>query len=155
LQKVEEETAMRTLVPWGFGSPQKDMERLFDRMGMTDWDLPEMRRLGDFTPTLDFSENKDAFVVKAEIPGIDPHDISVFLENQVLVIKGEKKHEMEQKDEQYYRTERSYGAFARTVRLPTAVDGSKVTAGFKNGLLTVTLPKAPSARGSAIPVKAE
>jgi HSP20 family protein len=131
------------------------MERLFDRMGMPEWDLPEMRTLGEFTPTLDFSESNDAFVVKAEIPGIDPQDISVSLENQMLMIKGEKKHEKEQKDEQYYRMERSYGAFARTVRLPAAVDGSKVTAGFKNGLLTVTLPKAPGAKGSTIPVKAE
>lgn len=147
---------MRMLTPWtGFGTVRKDMERLFDRMGMPDWDLPEMRTLGDFTPTLDFSETKDAFVVKAETPGMDPQDISVSLENQVLTLKGEKKHEKEDKDEQYYRVERSYGAFARTVRLPAAVDGSKVTAGFKNGLLTVTLPKAPGAKGSTIPVKAE
>jgi HSP20 family protein len=147
---------MRMLAPWpGLGNVRKDMERLFERMGMADWDLPEMRTLGDFTPTVDFSESKDAFVVKAEIPGIEPRDISVSLENQMLTIKGEKKHEKEEKDEQYYRMERSYGAFARTVRLPAAVDGSKVTAGFKNGLLTVALPKAPEAKGSTIPVKAE
>ncbi len=145
---------MRTLAPWGFGNVQKDMERLFDRMGMAEWDLPTMRTL-DFMPTLDFAENKEAFVVRAEIPGIDPQDIAVSLENQVLAIKGEKRHEKEEKDEKYYRMERAYGAFARTVRLPAAVDGSKVTAAFKNGLLTVTLPKAPSARGSTIPVKAE
>jgi HSP20 family protein len=146
---------MRTLAPWGFGNFQKDMERLFDRMGMAEWDPPAMRTLGDFTPTLDFAENKDAFVVKAEIPGIDPQDITVSLENQMLTLKGEKSHEKEQKDEQYYRMERAYGTFARTVRLPAAVDGSKVTAAFKNGLLTVTLPKAPEAKGSTIPVKAE
>jgi HSP20 family protein len=90
-----------------------------------------------------------------EIPGMEPGDIHVALDNQVLTIKGEKRHEKESKDEHYYRTERSYGAFARTVRLPAAVDGSKVTAGFKNGLLTVTLPKAPGAKGTQIPVKAE
>jgi HSP20 family protein len=145
---------MRALAPWtGFGSVRKEMDRLFERLG--DWDLPEMRTLGDWAPTLDFSENKDSFVVKAEIPGIDSKDISVSLENQMLTIKGEKKHEKEEKDEQYYRVERSYGAFARTVRLPAAVDGSKVTAAFKNGLLTVTLPKAPGAKGNTIPVKAE
>jgi HSP20 family protein len=146
---------MRTLAPWGFGNLQKDMERLFDRMGMAEWEPPAMRTLGDFTPTLDFAENKDAFVVKAEIPGIDPQDITVSLENQMLTLKGEKKHEKEQKDEQYYRMERAYGTFVRTVRLPAAVDGSTVTAAFKNGLLTVTLPKAPEAKGSTIPVKAE
>jgi len=146
---------MRTLTPWGFGNLQKDMERLFDRMGMAEWDLPAMRTLGEFAPTLDFAENKDAFVVRVEIPGIDPQDIAVSLENQVLAIKGEKRHEKEEKDERYYRMERAYGAFARTVRLPAAVDGSKVTAAFKNGLLTVTLPKAPGTKGSTIPVKAE
>ncbi len=146
---------MRTLARWEFGNLQKDMEKLFDRMGMADWELPAMRTLGDFTPMLDFAENKDAFVVKAEMPGVDPQDVAVSLENQVLMIKGEKRHEKEQTDERYYRTERLYGAFARTVRLPAAVDGSKVTAGFKNGLLTVTLPKAPGAKGGTIPVKAE
>ena len=147
---------MRMLAPWpGFGSVRKDMERLFERMGMADWDLPEVRTLGDFTPMVDFSETKDAFVVKAEIPGMESQDISVSLENQMLTMKGEKKHEKEEKDEQYYRMERSYGAFVRTVRLPAPVDGSKVTAAFKNGLLTVTMPKAPEAKGSTIPVKAE
>jgi HSP20 family protein len=146
---------MRTLAPWRFGNLQKDMERLFDRMGMAEWELPAVRTLGDFTPMLDFAENKDGFVVKAEIPGIDPQDVTVSLENQVLAIKGEKRYEKEQTDETYYHAERAYGAFARTVRLPAAVDGSKVTAGFKNGLLTVTLPKAAGAKGSTIPVKAE
>jgi len=146
---------MRTLTPWGFGNLQKDMEWLFDRMGMAEWELPAMRTLGDFTPTLDFAENKDAFVVKAEIPGMDPQDITVALENQMLTLKGEKRLEKEEKDEHYHRMERTYGTFARTVRLPIAVDGSKVTAAFKNGLLTVTLPKAPGAKGSTIPVKAE
>ena len=146
---------MRTLAPWGFGNLQKDMERLFDRMGMAEWELPTTRTLGDFTPMLDFAETKDAFVVKAEIPGMDPQDITVALENQMLTLKGEKKFEKEEKDEHYHRMERAYGTFARTVRLPVMVDASKVTAAFKNGLLTVTLPKAPGAKGSTIPVKAE
>jgi HSP20 family protein len=145
---------MRALAPWtGFASLRKEMDRLFERVG--DWDLPEMRTFGDWTPSLDISETKDALTVKAEIPGIDSKDISVSLDGQVLTIKGEKKHEKEEKDEQYYRTERAYGAFARTVRLPTSVDASKVTASYKNGLLTVTMPKAPGAKGNLIPVKAE
>ena len=145
---------MRALAPWtGFGNLRKEMDRLFERLG--DWDVPEMRTLGDWAPTLDFSENKDSFVVNAEIPGIDAKDISVSLEGQLLTIKGARRHEKEEKGEQVYRAERSYGAFARTVRLPAEVDSSKVTAGYKNGLLTVTMPKAPGAKGSQIPVKAE
>jgi HSP20 family protein len=145
---------MRALAPWtGFGSLKKEMDRLFERFG--DWDLPEMRAFAEWTPSLDVSETKDAFVAKAEIPGIEPKDISVSLEGQLLTIKGEKKHEKEEKDEQFYRAERAYGAFARTVRLPAGVDSSRVTAGYKNGLLTVTMPKAPGAKGNLIPVKAE
>ena len=145
---------MRVLAPWtGFGSLRKEMDRLFERFG--DWDLPEMRTLGDWTPSLDVSETKDAFMVKVEVPGLDSKDISVSLEGQMLTIKGEKEHEKEEKDEQFYRAERAYGAFARTIRLPAAVDGGKVIAGYKNGVLTVTMPKAPGAKGNMIPVKAE
>lgn len=145
---------MRALAPWpGFANLRKEMDRLFERVG--DWDLPEMRAFGDWTPSLDISETKDALTVKAEIPGIDSKDISVSVDGQMLTIKGEKKHEKEEKDEQFYRTERAYGAFARTVRLPTSVDASKVTASYKNGLLTVTMPKTPGAKGNLIPVKAE
>ncbi|MBI2528369.1 MAG: Hsp20/alpha crystallin family protein [Candidatus Rokubacteria bacterium] len=145
---------MRALVPFsGFPSLRKEMERFFDRFG--DWEFPELRPFGDWAPSLDVSETKEAFVVKAEIPGIEPKEIQVSLDNQMLTLKGEKKHEKEEKEEQFYRMERAYGAFARSVRLPAPVDGSKVTAAFKNGLLTVTLPKAPGAKGMFIPVKAE
>jgi HSP20 family protein len=88
------------------------------------------------------------------VPGLDPKDIQISLQEQLLTIKGEKKQEKEETDEQYHRVERSYGAFTRSVRLPVGVDGSKVTAAFKNGLLTVTLPKTPAAKGTTIPIKA-
>jgi HSP20 family protein len=142
---------MKALVP--FGNLRKEMDRLLDRFG--DWELPELPGMADWSPSLDLAETKDGFAVKVEIPGMEPGDIHVALDNQMLTIKGEKKQEKESKDEHYYRMERSYGAFARTVRLPAAVDGSKVTAGFKNGVLTVALPKAPGAKGTQIPVKAE
>ena len=113
--------------------------------------------MGEWAPALDVSETKDAVMVKAEVPGMDPKEIQLSLEDQLLTLKGEKKQEKEEKDEKehYYRSERSYGAFVRTVRLPATVDGSKVTATFKNGLLKVTLPKAATAKGTTIPIKAE
>ena len=86
---------------------------------------------------------------------MEEKDIQVSLQENLLTIKGEKKQEKEEKDERYHRVERSYGAFTRSVRLPVAVDASKVTASFKNGLLTVTLPKTPAAKGTMIPIKAE
>ena len=145
---------MRSLMPWsGTTSFRKEMDRLFDRLFEVRGD--ELPALGEWAPDMDVSETKDAIVVKAEIPGLEPADIQVSLQENTLIIKGEKKREKEEKDERYHRIERSYGAFTRTVRLPVTVDGSKVDAKFKNGLLTVTLPKAPGAKGTAIPVKAE
>ncbi|HZS35021.1 MAG TPA: Hsp20/alpha crystallin family protein [Methylomirabilota bacterium] len=143
---------MRALSPWtGVSTMKKEMDRLFDRFWEGDFQFPA---IGEWAPALDVSETKDAVVVKAEVPGMDAKDIQLSLEDQVLVLKGEKKQEKEDKDEHYYRTERSYGAFTRAIRLPAAVEGSKVTATFKNGLLSVTLPKAAGAKGTAIPIKA-
>jgi HSP20 family protein len=104
---------------------------------------------------LDVSETKDSVVVKAEVPGMEPKDIQISLQEQLLTIKGEKQMEKEEKEARYYRAERSYGTFTRSVRLPVAVDGSRVTATFKNGLLTITLPKTPAAKGTMIPIKTE
>jgi HSP20 family protein len=132
---------------------RKEMDRLFDRFW--EGDFPQLPALGEWAPALDVSETKDAVLVKAEVPGMDSKDIQLSLQEQVLTIKGEKRQEKEEKDEHYYRAERSYGAFARAVRLPTPVDGSRVTATFKNGVLSVTLPKAAAAKGTMIPIKAE
>jgi HSP20 family protein len=149
----EEDATMATgLTPWtGLTSLRQEMDRLFDRFFVPG----DEGTLTGWAPRLDLSETKDALVVKAEIPGVDPKDIQVSMQDQMLVIKGEKQQEKEEKDERYHRVERSYGAFARTVRLPSGVDAGKVTASFKNGLLTVTLPKTPAAKGTAIPIKNE
>jgi HSP20 family protein len=102
------------------------------------------------------AETADAVVVTAEIPGMDPENVHVSLQDRdILTLKGEKRQEKEEKNERYYHAERSYGAFARSVRLPVAVDGSQAIATFKNGVLTVTLPKGPEAKGTTIPIKAE
>ena len=90
-------------------------------------------------------ENINSVVVEAELPGVDEKDISVTLANGVLTIKGEKKHEKEEKGESYYLTERSYGAFERAIRLPETVDDAKVEAKFDKGVLKVTAAKKPEA----------
>jgi HSP20 family protein len=142
-------------MPWtGMAGLKQEMDRLFDRFFEPEVaELPAA--LGSWVPSLDLTETKDALVVKVEMPGMDPNDIHVALQENLLTITGEKKEEKEEKDARYHRMERSAGAFTRSVRLPVAVDGSKVTATFKNGLLTVTLPKTPGAKGTMIPVKAE
>jgi HSP20 family protein len=144
---------MRALAPWtGMTSFRKEMDRLFDRFLEPTW--PDMPALGDWEPKIDVSETKEAVVVKAEIPGVEQKDIALSLQEGVLTIKGEKEEEKEENDKRYHRVERSYGAFARALRLPAAVDASKVTATFKDGVLTVTLPKTAEATGATIPIKA-
>jgi len=151
---VEGGTAMQALIPWtGLTPLRKEIDRFFERFVEPRWE--EFPALTGWAPALDVAETKEAVVVKAEIPGLDPKEIEVTLQGDLLTIKGEKKEEKEEKDEHYYRSERSYGAFVRTVRLPVPVDGSKVTATFKNGLLLIKLPKTPAAKGTTIPVKAE
>jgi len=142
------------LMPWaGFGNMKQEMDRLFDRLVATKWD--DYPTLGDWSPSMDISETKDSLVVRAEVPGMDQKDIRISLQENLLTITGEKRREKEETEERYYRVERSYGAFTRGVRLPVAVDGSRVVATFKNGLLTVTLPKTPAAKGTTIPIKGE
>ena len=144
---------MRTLTPWTGPGLRKEMDRLFERFFDSPW--AEMPALGDWTPAMDVTEDKDGISVKAEVPGVDPKDIHVSLEGDLLTIKGEKEHKEEKKDEKLHRIERTYGSFVRSVRLPSTVDGSKVTASFKNGVVMITLPKAAAAKGTTIPIKAE
>lgn len=145
---------MRSLKPWTRMTDMKqEMDRLFDRMFESRWE--DFPATGDWAPSLDLSETKDALVLKLEVPGMEPGDIHVSLQESLLTVKGEKKKEKEEKDEHYHVVERSYGAFTRSIRLPVGVDGSKVSATFKNGVLMVTLPKTPAAKGVSVPVKAE
>ena len=141
---------MRELMPWTGGSLRKEMERLFDRF----FEPAEMPTLGDWSPTVDVSEDKDTITIKAELPGVEQKDIAVSLQDGMLSIKGEKRAESEEKDKRYHRVERSYGAFYRSIQLPSAVDAGKVAATFKDGVVTITLPKAPEAKGTTIPIKA-
>ena len=143
---------MRTLAPLG-GDLRQEMERFIDRFESL-WE-PLATAAGDWAPKLDVSETKEAMVVKAEMPGVDAQDIEIVLTGDQLTLKGQKEKEVEDKEERYHRVERAYGAFLRSVRLPMAVDGSKVAATFKNGVLVVTLPKTPASKGTMIPVKAE
>jgi HSP20 family protein len=128
------------------------MDRLFDRFLEPAWS--EMPTLGEWSPTVDVAEDKDTITVKAELPGVEQKDIAVSLQDGMLSIKGEKRAEKEEKDKRYHRVERSYGAFYRSIQLPSAVDAGKVAATFKDGVVTITLPKAPEAKGTTIPIKA-
>jgi HSP20 family protein len=104
-------------------------------------------------PALDIYEEKDDIVVKAELPGMDKGDIEVDISDSELTLKGEKKKEEKIEEKDYYRCERSYGAFVRSVELPRDVQADKVKASFKNGVLEVRLPKTEEAKAKEIKVK--
>jgi HSP20 family protein len=99
------------------------------------------------TPQLDVKETDKEIVVEAELPGIDEKDVSLALQDGVLTIRGEKKHEVDEAKENYRIMERRYGSFQRSLRLPDTVDEDKVEASFNNGVLKVSLPKRPEAIG--------
>jgi HSP20 family protein len=106
-----------------------------------------------FSPAIDIAVKKDNVVVRADLPGLSRDDVSVTLQDNYLTIRGEKKQETEQKETNYFVSERVYGAFARTIELPVVVDASKIEARFKDGVLQVTLPKAEEAKPKQIEVK--
>lgn len=110
---------------------------------------------GEWAPSLDVSETKDNIAVKAEVPGMDAKDIDISLANDVLTVKGEKKQQKEEKDENYHRVERSYGAFSRSIRLPREVQSDKIKANYKNGVLKITLPKSEEAKKKEIKIKVD
>jgi HSP20 family protein len=102
-------------------------------------------RFGAFSPSVDVKESSKELRVSAELPGMEEKDIEVSLNRDSLTIKGEKKEEKEDKGKDFYRMERSYGSFSRTIPLPAEVDQDKVKAEFKKGVLTVTIPKTAKA----------
>ncbi|HET8563528.1 MAG TPA: Hsp20/alpha crystallin family protein [Candidatus Binatia bacterium] len=105
-----------------------------------------MRSTGFSVPAVDLYEDKGEIVAKVELPGMDKEDIQVNIRDHLLTIRGEKKHEEEIKEDNYYRAERSHGSFSRSVDLPDDVDAEKVRASFKNGLLEIRMPKTEEAK---------
>jgi HSP20 family protein len=100
-------------------------------------------------PAVDVTETDKAYEITAELPGLEEKNIEVKLANGVLSIKGEKQEEKEEKQKDYFRRERSFGSFERTFQVPDDVEEDKIEAGFKNGILSVTLPKSAEAQKQA------
>lgn len=107
---------------------------------LTAGDLTTGEEVG-WAPRLDLTETEANIEVKAELPGMERKDIAITLDRDLLLIKGEKKEEKEEKGRYYHRVERRYGTFCRSVRLPAKVTEEKINATFKDGVLTITLPK--------------
>lgn len=107
---------------------------------------------GDWMPAFDISESEKEYKVSAELPGIDIKDLEVTLNEGVLTIKGEKRQESEEKEDNYLRIERSYGSFDRSFRLPEGVESNKIDAKYKDGILSLTIPKAKETKAKKIKI---
>lgn len=127
---------------------RREFDRLFDRYGSNELTAA-------WAPPVDVRETGDGIQVEAELPGIDPENVDVRVENGVLTISGEKKTEYEEGTEgsNYHLVERRYGRFERSFTLPRTVDAEKVEARFSNGVLSIALPKAETAKPRRIAVK--
>jgi len=137
-----------------FERMRRDMDRLWDSF-LEGGSRRRSEERGEWLPSLDVSETKNELVVKAEVPGMDAKDIDISLSDGVLTIKGEKKQEKEEKEADYHLIERSYGAFARSVQLPKEVQGGKISASYKDGILKITLPKSEEGKKKEIKIKVE
>lgn len=139
---------------------EQHVEQFFDRL-LDDFLLPRWsswfpaERPALRTPAVDIYDEPDAIVVKAELPGIAKQDLNLTLDEHALTIKGSKRKTEEVKKEHYHRWERTEGAFARTVALPAAVDPDHATATFKDGVLTVRMPRIAGAARKPIAVEAK
>jgi HSP20 family protein len=146
------------IVPWAkrhrneLGTLRHEMNDLFeDFFGGLErpWSLFEAKAW----PALDVAEKEDAIVVRAEVPGCKPEDIDISVYGNTLTISGEKKASTEERHDGFYHVESSYGTFRRDVALPTDVDEEKIEAVCKNGVLSVTLPKAAQSRAVKVKVQ--
>lgn len=141
---------------WPMKSLQRGIDRLFDDFGRGFWQASFRNSLFDYlpfgrvqsslsVPAVDIAEKDNEFEITAEIPGMSEKDIEVKLQNNGLLIRGEKKSEKEEKKKDYVLSERHYGTFERYFGLPEGIDRDKIAASFKNGILTITLPKTAEA----------
>ena len=134
-----------------FAAMRNMMDRLFEQpLGRLAFRGGE--DLGTTSLSLDVVETGDTFVVKAAVPGVDPKDVEISVDDDVLTIRGEFNKQEESSDESYLRREIRYGSFQRQLRLPPTVEAEKAQAHFENGLLKLTLPKKPEARARSIKI---
>jgi HSP20 family protein len=113
----------------------------------------ETMTVADWTPTVDISESDGEYLIKAELPEVKKEDVKVTVEDGVLTLQGERRQEKEEKGKRYHRVERSYGSFVRSFTLPESVDETGVKAEYKDGVLSLHLPKSEKVKPKAIDVK--
>ena len=139
---------MNELIPWNPFAPLQTMQRELATLidGRTG-------AVAEWTPVVDIIEDEKAYVIKAELPELRKEDVHVQLEGGVLTISGERKVEREEKTRRYHRLERAYGVFSRSFELPENIDADKISASYRDGVLTVAVAKTERAQAKQIEVK--
>ena len=144
---------MTVLTRW---DPFRELNVLQDRMNRLYQDYAprgeQELTAGNFTPPVDIYEDEQSVTLKVEVPGLDPKDVDVRVENNTLTIRGERKFEKDEKEENFHRVERRYGAFVRSFTLPNTVDTDNVKADYENGVLKIQLAKRAEAKPKQIKV---
>jgi HSP20 family protein len=131
---------------------QEEMNRMFSEFFRSGNAEEAGWGLRTWTPPVDIYETDDALVLKAELPGVSKDDVSLEIHNNTLILRGERKHEAEVREENYHRVERAYGTFQRSFVLPTMVDQEKVQATYHDGVLELRLPKLETAKPKRIAI---
>ncbi len=149
---------MRTLVRWNpyrdIVGWHRDTDDLFDRFFSSFWSGGEAEALpAGWLPSLETFSKDGREVVRLDLPGVDPKKIEISVENDTLIIRGERRSSDEVNDKNYHYRETSYGRFERKLALPKGVDGEKVNANYKNGVLEISVPLPEKLAGKAIPVQ--
>ncbi|NIO16996.1 MAG: Hsp20 family protein [Deltaproteobacteria bacterium] len=153
-RKVAKEVSLKE------SSPREEMERWFEDtmsktfplFGPSWWPRRAVFEAEEIKPSVDIFEQGDDVVLKTELPGMTKDDISVTLKDDLITISGQKKREEKVDRENYYRVEVSYGSFSRTFRLPVEVQGEKVKAKFKDGILEIRIPKTEEEKKKGIKI---
>jgi HSP20 family protein len=126
------------------------MEDMFDKFFSDEGSNGQA--LKAWAPRMDVEETEKEFLVKADLPGVDPKDVDIRVENNVVTVRGRKEEKKEEKGRNYHRTERFVGQFCRSISLPAGADSDKVSASSANGTVTITIPKKPEAQPKKIAV---
>jgi HSP20 family protein len=150
IKKPEKGSALAGRQSNPFSMMRNEIDRLFDSFMAPGWPrgaglFREPAMLEGVIPSVDVRESPTELVLEAELPGITEKDLNVTFRDGILVIKGEKKIERDEKKDEYHLSERSYGTFERSFRLPEGIDADKISAKFDKGVLTVRAPKKPEA----------
>ena len=149
MKLAKQKNGSHNVSPW---SPLFDVDQLFHQF----FDHPSSGSdapLSKWNPPLDLSETDQDVIIRSEIPGVKPDELEITVDGDLLTLAGEKKSETEEKDANHYYVERRFGSFCRQLELPSSVDSENVTADYRDGVLTITVPKKETAVPKKIKVK--